>query len=359
MLRAPGFGTARFNAVIGSGLSPEALFQEPRDCLSTLGLKQCTVDYLKSPDWNVIDRDLQWLNQPGRCAITRNDADYPACLKEIASPPPVLFVIGDPGLLSTPQLAIVGSRNPSPSGQAIASDFAAALSATGLSITSGLALGIDASAHQGSLDAGGKTIAVLGTGPDRVYPARNQTLAHEIAERGCLVSEFPPGTRPKAGNFPRRNRVISGLSLGVLVVEAAIQSGSLITARLALEQGREVFAIPGSIHNPLAKGCNALIKKGAKLVETVSDILEELQIFQPIEKTIDYLPQPTIEPDPDQKKILKYVAYDPTSIDTLVKETGESPETIASSLLVLELQGYVQMTSGGYYCRIRQEAARD
>ncbi|MGH8556966.1 MAG: DNA-processing protein DprA [Methylococcales bacterium] len=334
-------------------MSPGTLLKEPRQSLSKLGLNQSTIDYLKSPDRAAIDNDLEWLNQPGHQAITLHDPLYPACLKEIAVPPPLLFIIGDASLLSMPQLSIVGSRNPSRSGITTSRDFAAALSSAGLCITSGLALGIDASAHEGSLNAGGKTVAVLGTGPDRVYPARHKQLAWEIAAKGCLVSEFPPGTRPKACNFPRRNRIISGLGLGVLVVEAAIQSGSLITARLALEQGREVFAIPGSIHNPLARGCNALIKKGAKLVETAQDILEELHNFQATDIITHYLPEPPVAPDPEQKNILKYVAYSPTSIDTLVKETGESPETIASSLLVLELQGYVQLTSGGCYCRIR------
>ncbi|MGH8552168.1 MAG: DNA-processing protein DprA, partial [Methylococcales bacterium] len=261
-------------------MPPATLFEEERHCLSELGLNQATIEYLKSPDWAAIDNDLEWLNQPGHQAVTLDDPRYPSRLKEIAVPPPVLFVTGEVSLLSTPQLAIVGSRNPSPSGIDIARDFAANLCGSGLTITSGMALGIDGAAHEGCLAAGGKTIAVLGTGPDRVYPARHKQLAWKIAERGCLVTEFPPGTRPKASNFPRRNRVISGLSLGVLVVEAAIESGSLITARLALEQGREVFAIPGFIHNPLARGCNALIKKGAKLVESVHDILEELHGFQ-------------------------------------------------------------------------------
>ncbi|MCI0653664.1 MAG: DNA-processing protein DprA [Methylococcaceae bacterium] len=327
--------------------------QESRQSLAVLGLNQATIDYIKSPDSASIDRDLEWLDQPGHRVITLQDPEYPACLKEITAPPPLLFLIGDHSLLSTPQLAIVGSRNPSSSGKETAREFAAALSGAGLSITSGLALGIDASAHEGCLKVRGKTIAVVGTGPDRVYPARHKQLALKIAESGCLVSEFSPGTGAKASNFPRRNRIISGLSLGVLVIEAAIQSGSLITARLALEQGREVFAIPGSIHNPLARGCNALIKTGAKLVETAVDVLEELRNFQATEITFNYPSGPSIEPEPEQKNILKYVAYSPTSIDTLVKETGESAETIASSLLVLELQGYVQLTSGGCYCRIR------
>lgn len=318
-----------------------------------LGLNQATADYLNAPDWSRIDRDLEWLNQPGHQAITLQDPQYPALLKEISDPPPILFVKGEPSLLSSPQLSIVGSRNPSLSGKSTAREFAACLYQAGLCITSGLALGIDASAHQGSLKVSGKTVAVTGTGLDRVYPARHKKLAWSIAESGCLVSEFPPATPPKAGNFPRRNRIISGLSLGVLVVEAAIQSGSLITARLALEQGREVFAIPGSIHNPLARGCNALIKKGAKLVETVEDILEELPDFQATDILRNTPRDSLVQLEDEHKIILKYVAYGPTSIDTLVKETGASPDIIASSLLVLELQGFVQLTSGGFYCRIK------
>jgi DNA processing protein len=332
---------------------PELLLREPRQTLAGLGLNQDTISYLRSPDWRAVENDLEWLNQPGRAAVTLKDPQYPDRLKQIDVPPPVLFLLGDPSFLSAPQLAIVGSRNPSPYGKANAREFSAALAEAGLCITSGLALGIDAASHEGSLSVEGKTVAVLGTGPDRVYPACHKQLAWEIAERGCMVSEFPPGTPAKANNFPRRNRIISGLSLGVLVVEAAMQSGSLITARLGLEQGREVFAIPGSIHNPLARGCNALIKKGAKLVETAADILEELQNFQATEIVTENLKIFPEEPEPEEKNILKYVAYSPTSIDTLVNETGESPETIASSLLVLELQGYVQLTSGGCYCRIR------
>ncbi|MGR9106375.1 MAG: DNA-processing protein DprA [Gammaproteobacteria bacterium] len=352
-MRAPGFGATRFKAVLDADVSPRALLQEPRDCLTALGLNQVTVDYLKSPDWATIDRDLEWLARSGHRVITLQDSEYPDLLKEIAAPPPILFVRGDPAILAQPQFAIVGSRNPSSVGKTIAREFAAALARTGFCITSGMALGIDASAHEGCLGVRGKTVAVMGTGPDRLYPARHKHLAHEIAESGCLVSEFPPGTPAQPNNFPRRNRVISGLSLGVLVVEAARQSGSLITAGFALEQGREVFAIPGSIYNPLARGCNALIRKGAKLVETIEDILEELGLHQATEILENYSKNGTIEPDAAQKKILKCVAYSPTSIDTLVKETGESAETIASSLLVLELQGFVQLLSGGCYCRTR------
>lgn len=238
-------------------------------------------------------------------------------------------------------------------GKQSAFDFSASLAEAGLCITSGLALGIDAESHSGSLAANGKTIAVIGTGLDRVYPARHKHLAHEISANGAIVSEFVLGSAPKAAHFPRRNRLISGLSLGTLVVEAAKQSGSLTTARQAVEQGREVFAIPGSIHNPLARGCNSLIRQGAKLVETADDVLEELNLFYP-EK------QPPAPDDPTpprlsktHENILKFVAYSPTSIDTLVEQTGESAESIASTLLVLELQGYVHSSAGASYYRVK------
>jgi len=211
-----------------------------------------------------------------RHILTLHDPAYPALLKEIADPPPLLFVRGDPAVLSRPQLGIVGSRNPTPGGRSLAEDFARSLSRCGLVVTSGMALGIDAAGHRGALRGGGTTLAVAGTGPDRIYPARHRDLARAIVEQGAIISEFAPGTPALPSNFPRRNRIISGLSLGVLVVEAACRSGSLITARLAAEQGREVFALPGSIHNPLARGCHHLIRQGAKLVEDIEDIVEEL-----------------------------------------------------------------------------------
>jgi DNA processing protein len=230
--------------------------------------------------------------------------------------------------------------------------FAKSLSHYGFVITSGLALGIDAASHQGALHAKGYTIAVAGTGLDRVYPARNIELATEIVNTGAIVSEFPPGTIAKANHFPRRNRIISGLSQGLLVVEAAKFSGSLITARMALEQNREVFAIPGSIHNPLARGCNALIREGAKLVETTEDILEELnQFIQQDKYLISVLDQSTL--DLELQTLLNHVMYSPTSIDNLVTKTGESVESISSMLLILELRGYLEATAGGCYTRIK------
>jgi len=320
--------------------------------LAALGLSDNIIQALRKPDWSLIEPDLRWLEQPGHLAITLSDSAYPAQLKEIADPPPVLFVRGNPELLSHPQIAMVGSRNPSALGVETAIDFARTLARSGFVITSGLALGIDAASHRGALEAKGHTLAVTGTGLDRVYPARNKDLASEILQSGALVSEFPSGTAAKAHHFPRRNRIISGLCLGLLVVEAARQSGSLITARLALEQNREVFAIPGSIQNPLARGCNALIREGAKLVETTNDIFEELgQYNQQDEISLPTPMQSSL--DPEQQKLLNLIMYSPTSIDKLVATTGQSVETLASMLLILELQGFIAATVGGCYTRIK------
>jgi len=298
----------------------------------------------------MINYDLDWLEQQNNSVITFNDTNYPIQLKEIADPPPILFVRGNPDLLSLPQIAIVGSRNPSALGKETAFSFARTLSLYGFVITSGLALGIDGASHRGALNAKGYTVAVAGTGLDRVYPARHKELATEIVNTGVMISEFPPGTTAKANHFPRRNRIISGLCRGLLVVEAAKQSGSLITARMALEQNREVFAIPGSIHNPLARGCNALIREGAKLVETTQDILEELnQYYQQDEKLLPLTTQSTL--DLEQQTLLNRVLFSPTSIDHLVENTGESVEAISSMLLILELQGYLEATAGGCYVR--------
>ncbi len=315
-------------------------------------MKEDWIQAIKKPDWSLIDNDLVWLTQDNNRIVTFIDGKYPSQLKEIADPPPVLFVRGNPDLLSKPQIAIVGSRNPSHIGVETAQAFANSLCQFGFVITSGLALGIDAASHQGALDAGGYTVAVAGTGLDRVYPARNVDLASRIVNTGAMVSEFPPGTLAKANHFPRRNRIISGLCQGLLVVEAAKASGSLITARLALEQNREVFAIPGSIHNPLARGCNALIREGAKLVETSQDILEEFnQYIQQDEKTRQTNFQSTL--DLEQQTLLNRVMYSPTSIDKLVVDTHFSVEAIASMMLILELQGYVEANAGGCYTRLK------
>ena len=351
LLRTPGFGGRSFLKLLDTHTPPQ-LFANPGIAQSELGLKSDLVQAIKHPDWSLIDADLAWLGQANNKVITLHDDDYPVLLREIADPPPLLFVRGNPELLSMPQIAIVGSRNPSTSGLETATAFALSLSQHGFVITSGLALGIDAASHQGALKAKGYTIAVAGTGLDRVYPARHIDLATEIVNTGAMVSEFPPGTLAKANHFPRRNRIISGLCQGLLVVEAAKQSGSLITARMALEQNREVFAIPGSIHNPLARGCNALIREGAKLVETTQDILEEFsQYIQRDESFPAAVSKSTL--DLEQQTLLNRIMFSPTSIDQLVKESGVSVEIISSMLLILELEGYIEANAGGCYTRLK------
>ena len=291
---------------------------------------------------------LTWLSEPTNHTVSLGDADYPHLLLQTADPPPLLYVKGRLDLLNRPSLAIVGSRNATAQGSNNAADFARALSDAGVTIVSGLALGIDAAAHRGGLAGAASSLAVIGTGLDVVYPARNKALAHELAERGALISEFPLGTPALGGNFPRRNRVISGMSLGCLVVEAALQSGSLITARLANEQGREVFALPGSIHSPLAKGCHALIKQGAKLVDTANDILEELQL--PVVPAAT--PASPVH-DPAAARLLDHLGYDPCGIDALCARTGLHADMVAAALLQLELGGLVENLPGGRYQRTR------
>lgn len=290
---------------------------------------------------------LEWASAQGNRIITLADPDYPRPLLETADPPTLLYVKGRADLLNRPALAIVGSRNASPQGERDAASFAATLAEGGLTIVSGLALGIDAAAHRGALATPAGTVAVIGTGPDRIYPARNRELALAIAERGAIVSEFPLGTPAVAGNFPRRNRIIAGLALGVLVVEAAPESGSLITARLAGEAGREVFAIPGSIHSPLARGCHRLIKQGAKLVESAADILEDIG-WRPVEAT------PAAEGTGDRQasSVLEAVGFDPFTLDPLCERTGLTPEHLSGILLHLELDGKIAALPGGRYQRL-------
>jgi len=353
LLRVPRIGPRSFKALVARFGSARQVFAAGSGEMAGLGLGRETLAWLKNPDWGRVELDLRWLESPENHCLSLRDEAYPQSLREIADPPPLLFVRGEADILPSQQLALVGSRNPSASGERHARAFARALVEAGLTVTSGLALGIDAAAHWGAVEGGGLTVAVAGTGLDQTYPRSHQKLAEAILTHGgVLVSEFPTGTPPQAANFPRRNRIISGLSLGVLVVEAALRSGSLITARMALEQGREVFAIPGSIDDPLARGCNSLIKQGAKLVETVEDILDELSIAR-VPEIPDVARQSTGgELDPELSALLKYIAYAPTSVDTLVAATGNTPEAIASLLLVLELQGHIASAEGGY-SRIR------
>lgn len=338
---------------------PEAVLRAPN---KAEGVSSAVKDALFEPNWDLVEQDLAWLAEPNRHVITLHDARYPELLKQIADPPSLLFVQGDVTLLSQWQIAMVGSRNPSTSGAETAYEFARYLAQGGISITSGLAIGIDASAHKGALAATeGKTIAVVGTGLDRVYPAKHRDLAHDIANTGAIVSEFALGTPPRAENFPRRNRIISGLSLGSLVIEAAIRSGSLITARMAMEQGREVFAIPGSIHNPLARGCHKLIREGAKLVETANDILEELgalaSVQQPMVEKQGQHSVETHNEDEEYKLLLDKLGYDPIQIDILIERCGLTADAVSSMLLLLELQGQVESLPGGRYVRIGSGAS--
>lgn len=350
--RIPGIGSMTFRFLLEQVGSPREVFSQKRQSLIALGLNEKILDHIQGPDWNTVDHDLKWLEIPDNHLVTINNPAYPALLKEIPDPPPLLFIHGNISVLSLPQVAIVGSRNPTAMGKRHAHDFAYSLAGTGLAITSGLALGIDSAGHNGAMDCGGVTIAVTGNGLDRVYPAQHKSMAKQIAQNGALISEFPPGTPPSANNFPRRNRIISGLSLGVLVIEAARQSGSLITARLAMEQGREVFAVPGSIQNPLSRGCHALLREGAKLVETVQDVLEEINPVADNPPVFsEHQPCPDLEKG--HKNLLDHIAYDPTPVDTLVELIGESPESIASMLLVLELNGYISSAAGGCYYRVK------
>ena len=295
-----------------------------------------------------LDATRRWLDEPSHHLIAWDDADYPRALLEIGHAPPALFYIGARELLNRPALAIVGSRHATPQGRTNAREFASALAKAGLTIVSGLALGVDAAAHEGALEREASTIAVIGTGPDRVYPARNRDLARRIAASGGILTEFVPGTAPRPEHFPRRNRLISGLSSGVLVVEATLSSGSLITARWAGEQGREVFAIPGSIHSPFARGCHKLIREGAKLVETAQDVLGELGLATST-KPDDVAAKRNV-PGPNDP-LLEAMGFDPVTIDLMVARTGSSADVVTAALVQLELDDVVDALPGGYWQR--------
>lgn len=300
----------------------------------------------ESPYAEKLEMALAWLQQPGNGLLTLADKDYPPALLEIADPPPLLYVKGDAARLRQPCMAIVGSRNATPQGLATAESFAQALSESGWCVASGMALGIDGAAHRGALKGRAGTIAVVGTGLDVVYPARHRDLAHEIVDQGVMVSEFALGTASIASNFPRRNRIISGLARGVLVVEANLQSGSLITARLAAEQGREVFAIPGSIHAPQSKGCHLLIKQGAKLVDSIHDILEELGSAPTSDLSA------TADVSSEGSLLLEHLGYDVVTVEALIQRSGLTSEQVSAMLLSLELEGKVAGLPGGRYQRI-------
>lgn len=359
LLRTPGVGPAAFRRLIDT-LGADALATADARALRRAGFDDALLRGWSSVSDEVLAADLAWAGQPGRQVLRIDQAAYPAPLREIAQAPPLLFVHGDADLLRMPQLAMVGARSATPQGLENAQAFAAELARRGLIITSGLAAGIDAAAHRGALQADGGTVAVCATGLDRVYPAAHQALARQIAAQGVLVSEFALGTPPLAENFPRRNRIISGLSMGVLVVEAARESGSLITARLAGEQGREVFAMPGSIHNPMARGCHALIRQGAKLVDSVDDLLEELGPLLGRYAARTAAPASVSADDAGgdsslEDRIVRILGDEMLTLDALAQRTGEAIAPLQSALTLLELGGRVAVAPGGRYQRVRRK----
>lgn len=337
-------------AVFGS---LETVFAASEQELSQAGLSAQAAQALAQPDWAGVETALAWADRPGRFILSERDTAYPQILRHIADPPLLLYCEGEIELLNQPALAVVGSRAPTPIGVETAQAFAMQLARLGFVITSGMALGIDTAAHRGALSVTGKTIAAVGTGLDRIYPARNSELAAQIRSAGLLISEFPLGTAPLARNFPQRNRIISGLSRGVLVVEAGIQSGSLITARMALEQGREVFAVPGSIHNPTSKGCHLLLRDGAKLVQSVDDVLEEIDaqgLFASAQPHASDA-QEVLQLEAEYHQVLAAIDTAPTSIESIIERSGLTSEAVCSMLLALEMRNFVHMTAAGLYCR--------
>ncbi|OGT47502.1 MAG: DNA protecting protein DprA [Gammaproteobacteria bacterium RIFCSPHIGHO2_12_FULL_41_15] len=356
LLRTPHIGPTRFQRLLTHCQTAEALFKTSGATLYQMGLPKISVQAILKPPWSVIDSDLAWLTEPHHYLLSLSHSAYPHWLKQIPHPPPLLFLKGHPAALNALSIAIVGSRHPSPTGIDIAQQMAFDLSTRGFCIASGLALGIDAAAHRGALKAQGATIAVLGNGLRSVYPKSHQQLAEQIAEeRGVLLSELPLDCDPQPRYFPQRNRLISGLSVGTLVVEATLKSGSLITARLAAEQGREVFAIPGSIYNPLTRGCHALIQQGVKLVTTITDVIEELTHWLPPSIANQHLSDSVGIPaeqgqmlDTDHRKLLECIGFESTSVDQLTIRTGFSARTVSSMLFTLEWRGDIQPVTGGY-----------
>lgn len=342
----PGLGPEAAGRLLDVFTSPDAVLGASFSQLAPVVGEPLARAIAQGVDEAAVRSGLAWLEGPDNHLVTRGDPEYPPRLRDLAAPPAWLYVCGDPAWLGRPMLAIVGSRNATPQGLRDARAFSQALSEVGLTIVSGLALGVDAAAHEGGLDGLASSVAVVGTGLDRVYPARNKALAHRLAAEGAIISEFPVGTPPKSGHFPRRNRIISGLSLGVLVVEAALESGSLITARLASEQGREVFALPGSIHSALSKGCHRLIKQGAKLVESAADILEELGRVIPAPAA----PEKRVEAPSDG--LLATLSGGPLAPDQLASRLGLTVEEVSVKLLAAELEGTVARLPGGRYQRL-------
>jgi len=361
--RTPGLDAAAFAAIAAATPDLELFDRPDPAALTRLGLTTDGIRWLSNPDEARLAADLRWLDESRCLLLPCTAAAYPQMLRESPDAPPLLYVRGRAECLGEPQLAMVGSRNPSAGGRATARRFAGQFAQLGLTVTSGLALGIDAACHEGALGAGGNTVAVLAHGLDDLYPREHQDLADRIAAAGALVSEFPPGVAALNHHFPRRNRIIAGLSHGTLVIEAAARSGSLITARLAGNAGREVFAIPGSIYNPLSRGCHALIRQGAKLVECPEDVLAELkislaaQLLAAPENDAPGQPRAGGALDKAYKILLDALAFEPASVDTLIERTGLNSESIASMLLVLELDGHVAPHPGGRYSRMAGHSA--
>ena len=370
----PGIGNGAARRLLARFGLPQSIFQQTEAALQ-LCVPAAQAKALRGipQGWEALwQTTAQWLASaapqgPARAIVSLGDLRYPQALLDTEDPPLLLYLMGPASLLehqpfpSDRCLAVVGSRNPTAQGAENARLFARALCGAGLTIVSGLALGVDAAAHEGALEAAtsagtmAATIAVVGTGLDRVYPRKNLDLAHRIAAHGLIVSEYPLGTPPLPGNFPKRNRIISGLSQGTLVVEAALASGSLITARMAAEQGREVFAIPGSIHAPQSRGCHALIRQGAKLVESAQDVLEELKIPA---TTVPGLPQEGVNApgaaasDETEDPVLAALGYDPMGLDALIARTGMDASTLQVALLELELDGRIARLPGGLFQRV-------
>lgn len=347
----PGLGNERYRRLLREFGLPANIYGAGHGALLRIVPEAVAAAINRGPFAGAADTTLNWLQDPINHLVTLADEDYPKALLNIPDPPPLLYIKGRRHLLAQASIAVVGSRNATPQGIKDAEAFARSLSEQSYCIVSGLALGVDTAAHRGGLAGQGSSIAIVGTGLDIVYPARNRELAHQLAANGALVSEYPLGTAAIAGNFPRRNRIISGLSQGCLVVEAALQSGSLITARLAAEQGKEVFAIPGSIHSPLSKGCHQLIKQGAKLVESAQDILEELGApARPQANAENAIPAE--KTDEATSPLLEALGFEPVDMDTLVTRSGLTVDIVSAMLLTLELEGRVAPLPGGRYQRI-------
>ncbi len=357
--RVPGVGPYKSGMLLRHFAGPQHIFTSSTAALRAAGAGAKTIAHIHAVDWAAVEQDLAWLAEADHHVLCRDSDGYPPLLAEIADPPPVLFVEGDPACLARAQVAIVGTRKPTRAGVDICAALAEALVGRGLVVTSGLALGIDAAAHRGALHGRGNTVAVAACGLDQVYPREHRELARSIRRHGALVSEFPIGMSPQRGHFPRRNRIISGLSLGVVVVEAALRSGSLTTAKHAAEQSREVFAVPGPVQSPNARGCHQLLREGASLVECVHDVLEELQLSE--ESTGRVCTRETSQKrdslsiddglSADASTVFAAIGFEGTAADLVVQRTGLTAGAVSSMLLQLELQGLIYSAPGGLFAR--------